>query len=197
MGSAAMQRNIEITTGALAFFCILFYINPNCAFLPFVLASVAHELGHWAVCRLTGGRVDSLRVGMVGAQMQAEFSSPASQVCSVLAGPAVNLLLAAVFLHIRFRFALINLFLAAYNLLPLLPLDGGRILQLLLWYTWPSGADKTMKIVSVLVTAGIAAWCVVATCVRHYGLWPCFFAAILLLKTGGAMTEEKFLAKST
>lgn len=197
MGSAAMQRNIEITTGAMIFFCLLFYVNPNGIFLPFLLASSSHELGHWAACRLTGGQVLSLRVRMGGAEMQAAFPSFAAELCSVFAGPAINLLLAAIFLHIRFRFALINLFLAAYNLLPLLPLDGGRILQLLLWHIWPSGADKTMKIVSVFVTAGIAVWCVVATCVWHYGLWPCFFAAILLLKTGGAMTEEKFLAKST
>lgn len=192
-----MQRNIEITTGALIFCCILFYVNPNGAFLPFILASTVHELGHWAVCRLTGGRVNRLHIGMAGAQMQAEFDSFASELLSILAGPAVNLLLMGIFLRKWFQFALINAFLAAYNLLPLLPLDGGRSLQLLLWRIWPSGADKVMKIVTFLVMTGIVLWCVAATCVWHYGLWPCLFAAMLLLKTGGAMSQEKFLAKST
>lgn len=190
-----MGRNIEITTGALIFFCFLFYANPNGIFLPFLLAAGAHEAGHWLVCRLTGGRITSFRVSMAGAQMQAQFDTFASELLSILAGPVVNLFLLAAFLHTYFSFALVNGFLAAYNLLPVLPLDGGRILHLLLSRRFPAAADKVMGALTAVVTVAIVGWGIAATCLWHYGLWPSLFAAVWLLKTGAAMAEEKSLAK--
>lgn len=190
-----MGRRIEITTGALAFFCLLFYINPNGIFLPFLLAATAHETGHMAVCWLSGGKIHSFRVSASGAEIVAEFSSFGGEMFSILAGPLVNLLLMVIFLQTRFQFALVNLFLAAYNLLPILPLDGGRILYLLLSRRWPLVADKIMRTLTFVLTAGIVGWSVTATCVWHYGLWPCLFAAALLLKTGATMASEKSLAK--
>lgn len=190
-----MRRSIKISTGALAFFCLLFYVNPNGIFLPFLLAAAAHEMGHMAACRLSGGEIHAVYISVAGAEMVAAFSSFAGEVFSVLAGPLVNLLLAAMFLQTKFQFALVNLFLAAYNLLPVLPLDGGRLAHLLLSRRWPSAADRIMRILTIALTVGVIGWGVMATCAWHYGLWPCLFAAALLLKTGAAIASEKSLAK--
>ncbi len=187
-----MKQNVEITTGALAFFCLLFYVNPWGIFFPFVFSAAAHELGHVAACWLLGGRLISFRVSMAGAELRAEFFSFWSEVVSVLAGPAVNLALMAAFWSVKPQVALVNLCLAAYNLLPVYPLDGGRVLYLFLFRWWPGVADRVMKIVTVATTVGIGIWGILATCVWHYGLWPCLIAALLMLKTGAV---ENSLAK--
>lgn len=190
------MKNIEVSAWAVAFLCLLFYIDPYGVFTPFLFAVSAHELGHLLLCKITGTRISAFRIGAAGAELQAQFSSYSAELLSTAAGPAINLLLSAAFIHIWFKFSLVNLFLAMYNLLPILPLDGGHILHMLLLRIFPFETAERLSCliqwISLLVCVG---WGVAATALYHYGLWPCLFAALLLLKTASPLMNENLLAK--
>lgn len=136
---------VEISGGFLLLLAWLNYLDGQ-NIVPLALAACAcHELGHFAVIRLLGGDIRALRLSAVGAEM--ELNAPltdARECLAALAGPGVNLLLAV--LSCRWEggalFAGLNLALACLNLLPVTPLDGGRILGCVLTTVWGEDAAR-------------------------------------------------------
>lgn len=103
------------------------------------LCLLLHELGHLLAARLLGLQALSLEVMPFGGVLHIGglYRLSARRLAPVaLAGPLVSLLLAALCAQIPSRtgaeLALINLSLGLFNLLPGLPLDGGRLLVALL-----------------------------------------------------------------
>ena len=101
-----------------------------------------HELGHAVVARRLGVHVAGIELGFFGgaAKMENMPRKADHELAIAAAGPAVSLLLGgaglglAALTHISL-FALIgwtNLVIAGFNLIPALPMDGGRILRALL-----------------------------------------------------------------
>ena len=137
-----------------------------------LLAALTHELGHCAMLRWLRARVTAVRITALGAEMRIEGRlSYGGEVLAAAAGPAVNLLLAPLLAYggrlweMLYLFAGTQLVLGLFNLLPILPLDGGSMLwNLLAWITEPYTADRVMTAVgfgtaAVLTLAAIwAAW---------------------------------------
>ena len=124
---------IRIKAGFLLLLGVLFYLDEGVGLLPWgLLACAVHECGHLAAGRLLGGRLRWLELSAVGAQMDLTYPAPLSygqEIAVALAGPGANLLLGWAAARLgRPIPAGVDLGLAAFNLLPVLPLDGGRIL---------------------------------------------------------------------
>ena len=110
---------------------------------------LAHEYGHALVARHYGIPTRAITLHGLGglAQIEGEPRQPGHEIAIAAAGPAVSFALAGLaFLAwiatgalmpavapIAGWLAVINFFLGAFNLLPGLPLDGGRILRGVLW----------------------------------------------------------------
>ena len=118
------------------------------AALLFFMSILIHELAHAWVARRNGIPVVSVTLYFFGgiAQLGGKSKSPGVEFRVAAIGPASSLVLAAIFFGInqglgdRGYFgassewlAYINLILALFNLLPGYPLDGGRILESLVW----------------------------------------------------------------
>lgn len=100
--------------------------------LHWVLAAVAaagvHEACHLAALRALGGRVLSFHIGVTGAVMETALSGRGRQCLAALAGPAGSLLLVLTGRWLP-HVAVCGLVQGLFNLLPIYPLDGGRILR--------------------------------------------------------------------
>jgi Zn-dependent protease/CBS domain-containing protein len=118
------------------------------ATLLFFLSLTLHELGHAIQARREGMAINGITLWVFGgvAQMRSSFPSAMAELRVAVAGPAVSLALGLVFLAaalllplpdavdgVSFWVGQINLSLLLFNLLPALPLDGGRVLRALLW----------------------------------------------------------------
>jgi Zn-dependent protease len=114
----------------------------------FAVCILAHELGHTLVSIALGHPVRRVVLFMLGgvSEIETEPDRPRDELLIAAAGPLVSVLLAAGawggYLAmpssslIGVLFALLawsNIILAAFNLLPGLPLDGGRLLRAAVW----------------------------------------------------------------
>ena len=109
---------------------------------------LAHELGHSFVAISQGIPVKSITLFIFGglATLEKESETPLQAFLVAIAGPLVSLLLFGLFSVIATTaplslpiqaivglVAYINLVLAAFNMIPGLPLDGGNVLKAIVW----------------------------------------------------------------
>jgi Zn-dependent protease len=109
---------------------------------------LAHEIGHTVVSRAVGLPVRRIVVFLLGgvSEIEGQARRPRDEFAIAAAGPAVSLLLAgacwaasvlppnATSLQVLLNLlAWSNLIIAVFNVLPGLPLDGGRIVQSVIW----------------------------------------------------------------
>ncbi|SHJ08669.1 Zn-dependent protease (includes SpoIVFB) [Dethiosulfatibacter aminovorans DSM 17477] len=130
---------------------IYWSLGISIALLMFV-SILLHELSHSIVSIHLGINVSSITLFIFGglAQIEEEPNDPVKEMKIAIAGPAMSLLLFALFtllsnlllfLGITEIYTVpfsyvggVNLILAIFNLVPAFPLDGGRVLRAILWY---------------------------------------------------------------
>jgi Zn-dependent protease len=128
------------------------------------ISLLAHELGHVAMCLALGMRVRRVVIFLLGgvSEIEEEARRPREEYLIAIAGPLVTLLLAGVggalypltrsgtVLHLVLLWlAWSNLLVLGFNLLPGLPLDGGKVLRAGVWQVTRSRLAGTRA----------AAWC--------------------------------------
>src|SRR5919108_4352748 len=124
----------------------------------FFTSLLLHELGHALEARREGMEIDGITLWLFGgvAKFRGMFPSAGAEFRIAIAGPLVSLVLGLLFLGVPMLLGLpatvdgvlfwlgsINIALLVFNLLPALPLDGGRILRSILWYARGEFASAT------------------------------------------------------
>ncbi len=117
------------------------------AALLFFASVLLHELGHARQARSEGLEIDGITLWLFGgvAQFKGAFPNPGAEFRIAIAGPLVTVVLGVGFLLLSLAplpsavdgvaawLGYINLSLLVFNLIPALPLDGGRVLRAALW----------------------------------------------------------------
>jgi Zn-dependent protease len=142
-------RIFTVSPGAVIAAVLLYILNDDAYFFIMLLSVLIHELGHIISCMLLGQKIEQIRFGIAGAQIDTsnKLSSYVTDAVTSLSGPAASIGAAVVsFLIIRERtklipldstaelllfFFLSNLFYALVNLIPVKGLDGGNALYAL------------------------------------------------------------------
>jgi Zn-dependent protease/CBS domain-containing protein len=134
----------------------------------FFASLLAHEMAHALVARSKGLSVEGITLWALGGVSKLGGDPPdaGSELRIAIVGPATSLALGAVLLVVTSVsavlgtpelvvatlgwLALINLVLGLFNLMPALPLDGGRVLRAFLWHRFDDRlrATRTATVVS-------------------------------------------------
>lgn len=112
--------------------------------LSAITAALVHEGCHLLAVRLFGGRIFVIRIGIGGCVIESGELEWIYSLFAILAGPVGSLSLLA-FRRFLPKIAVCGMIQGLFNLLPVLPLDGGRILQLLLCRWIPDKEDAILK----------------------------------------------------
>ncbi|XVQ07752.1 M50 family metallopeptidase [Spirillospora sp. CA-255316] len=146
------------------------------AYAVLLYASVfVHELSHAVTARVLGLPVRSVVLHILGGEtaIEREAPTPGREFLIAFAGPVTNLVLAglgllarllvpmpdvAVLLVDALTFA--NLLVGVFNLLPGLPLDGGRLVRAAVWKI--TGRARNGAVAAGWVGRGVAVLCLVA-----------------------------------
>jgi Zn-dependent protease/predicted transcriptional regulator len=127
------------------------------AFL-FFTSLLLHEYGHALQARKEGMEIEGITLWLFGgvAKFKGAFPSAGAEFRIAIAGPLVSLVIGVLCLFtprllalptgvdgVLFWLGSINIVLLVFNLLPALPLDGGRVLRSLLWYAKGDFASAT------------------------------------------------------
>jgi Zn-dependent protease len=184
------------------------------AFVILLYASVlVHELSHCVVARAFGLPVRRILLYPLGgySEIEQEPPTPAQEFLVSAVGPVVSLALAAVGYGISViipaglphlllvQLVLANLLVGIFNLLPGLPLDGGRILRAGLWRV--SGRPAAATIWAAWCGRGLAVALVLVPLTffdsnysllnSTYGLWLVVIAGFMWISAGQAIRSAK------
>jgi len=136
----------------------------------YLASLLAHELAHSIVATRRGVKVEGITLWLFGgvSRFSSESSSPGSQAWITFVGPLTSLVLGALFLLVAAVvgggansallsaslawLGYINILLGVFNLLPAFPLDGGRILQSLIW----RGTGDRLRATRIAARIGMA-----------------------------------------
>lgn len=201
--------DVYLHTANLALLLWAWLSGAGAALLTAILSILLHEAAHAAAAALLGHPPQELELTPLGAVMRLEDEAtlpPLRRLIMLAAGPAMSLLLCHLALWTARTAALpallaqrlfeANLAILLLNLLPVLPLDGGRILTLLLSRILRQETVRrimriagTLAGLALIVLSGWMAW--------RYGLlnWSLAAAGCFLMYSASAATTTHALAQ--
>lgn len=170
------MKDKRLTAAILMFAIMLLSVPLRWLFAAFI-AAVLHEFGHYLSVRICGGVVDCMRFGPTGAIMEVSGLTERDELFSLAAGPVAGLLM-MLLVKLWPQLALCGFVQSMYNLLPIYPLDGGRILNIIIRRC--RGSDKYIRMIEDLVVAFLVLLCVFIRV--YYGISLFMFVIVLLFR---------------
>ncbi|QDV35930.1 site-2 protease family protein [Tautonia plasticadhaerens] len=174
-----------------------------------------HELGHALMARRFGIPTEHITLYPIGgvARLHRMPREPAAELLIALAGPAVNVAIALALFLIRIALGavspalttglpgllirellVVNVLLAGFNLIPIFPMDGGRVLRALL--SAPLGRLRATVIAATLgqvlaILAGVACLVAVVLLREPFLLMQVALAAFIYLAAGAELGQVR------
>lgn len=180
-------------------------------YLFLFLIVTLHEFGHALACRQVGGRANQIILWPLGGVAYVDPPPrPGATLWSIAAGPLVNVALVPVLLLLgKLSGALglfaatpdlarlldavfkLDLYLLAFNILPIYPLDGGQILRSLLWFLL--GRARSLLVATILGLAGVIAFFALA--LWSQSAWLGAIAIFMLLNCWSGLQQARALLR--
>lgn len=186
-----------------------------CAVVGLALSIILHELAHSLVAKIFGLPLRSITLFIFGgvAELEEEPKTPLAEIVMAIAGPLASLALAFIFSWLAtgvssgaqlsalgsvFEYlALINLVLAVFNMLPALPLDGGRVFRAVMWGVKGDFTEATRVASRLGVAIGTAimglgvVWVIIGQ--LPAGLWWVLIGLFIRSAAANVVQQEQML----
>lgn len=180
-------------------------------YVTLFLIVLLHEFGHALACRSVGGRAEQIFLWPLGGVAYvAPPPRPGAVLWSIVAGPLVNVALAPLLTVImvvsgsgnaagistdlqQYIWAIwaMNLGLLIFNLLPIYPLDGGKILWALLWFVF--GRARGLMIAAVI--GGLSVLALIPLVVKLQDVWLYVVTGFILINCWKGWVEARAMAR--
>ena len=166
------------------FSALILLILPIDWILSAATAALIHELFHILSVIAVNGKIEKIHISVIGCEIETAPLGVFKSIICILAGPIGSGML----LFLRYCFPMIavcGFFQCMYNLLPVMPLDGGRILGILLDCFCPNKADCVLHWCSIIVcTAIMIAGIILSSCLdeKIFLLFFCLHFNMKVLK---------------
>ncbi len=177
---------LEISPGFSLCAALVWFLDRQGLFTLALFAALVHEAGHFLVLCLFRARPTLIRLELTGAVMRfpAGALSFAQEAAAAAAGPLAGALLCAVAALLNApTLAGVSAVLTGFNLLPALPLDGGRLLRcLLLSRRERERAEPILRAAALVTALALLAGGLVLTLTLRCGWSLLLMGAALLLR---------------
>lgn len=144
-----------------------------------LLAAAVHELGHLAAIRIFGVHLESVSIGAAGARICTAPLDGRTEFFCAAAGPAASLLLLSL-CHFFPKLAICGMVQGMFNLIPVHPMDGGRMLYCALRRLCPRRAEEILHIVQNLILCLVSALFVMTAITGKTGFLPVFVGVMVI-----------------
>lgn len=176
------KTRISISPGFCIFIAISLLLLDLRWVIGWLTASLVHELFHYITICIYKCPVSQIQIGCYGVIMNTHFPGKTAEILCALAGPMGSLAVIAAFRLFPYA-ALCATMQLSFNLLPVYPMDGGRIIQLLLLCFFSTEtSEKVMSIASIIIIAVVTFAGILLSIVLHMGMLPALVAAMLSLR---------------
>ena len=187
--------------------------------LLFFAALLLHELAHSLLAKARGLRVRGITLFALGgvSQIESEAPDPKSEFSIAIAGPIASIAIGLVLLgtawlggwlpgtepttpviSVLVWLGYINIALAAFNMIPGYPLDGGRVLRAVIWWITHNADRSTRKaaqagqaVAFIFILLGLFRFFVGAS---FGGLWLAFIGWFLLDASRASYVQVELIA---
>ena len=169
----AFHKRIEIQPGFCILWAFLILTLPMKFLVSALAAAIFHEACHVMAVRCLGGRILNMTIAAGGMVMEVSELDAKGEMLCALAGPLGSLILAVLPFP---ALALCGLVQGLFNLLPIMPLDGGRILGSFLEMTMPKHRGKIEICIEALLLMGashLGSWAVLLWLCLVFRKFPC------------------------
>jgi Zn-dependent protease len=173
-------------------------------YLALFLIVLLHEFGHALACRQVGGTANQIVLWPLGGVAYVDPPPrPGATLWSIAAGPLVNVALLPVLMvatrvsrssdaYILLRAIwFIDLGLLIFNMLPVYPLDGGKILRSLLWFV--IGRARSLMVATTIGFLAIAGFILLA--LRLQSPWLGVLSVFMLMNCWGGLRHARALSR--
>ena len=126
--SFMVRTRIEVTSAAYLAAAASVLLLPLQVLICGALAAAWHEICHCLTLKLCRIPVAELKIGILGASISTGPLTPKQEILCAAAGPIGSLSL-LILIHFSPMISIFGLIQGCFNLLPVYPLDGGRILR--------------------------------------------------------------------
>lgn len=150
--------------------------------IAWIISVFVHELFHYIALKICGIQVFAIKIGLWGTKMETESLSNGEEIFCAIAGPIGGFCL-LVFVRIFPLLAVLGCLHSIYNLIPIFPLDGGRVIHCIIsrytskseiikiWY------DRVVILVLLLLS-------IILSLRLSLGLMPIVLVAIIAFRNG-------------
>lgn len=169
-------------------FAIIFYITKQIhIYAILMIFAFFHEMGHLICGILLGLKPKALKIMPLGLSVEFEIlpeeynrkivnanSLQIKKLCIALAGPITNMIIAIMTIILREKIEIgfyqeivyANLLIALFNMLPIYPLDGARIIKVIIYIV--KGRKKSIELINYISNASIIILTMVSSIMIYY-----------------------------